>query len=85
MGYSDEQLDAAVSAAMRKPTFHDELREAVYLCLENGLTLADILGETRRASVAAALKITKSKKAAAKKLDICRQTMSNIETHTHKF
>lgn len=81
----DEAIEAAVQKAMQKPTFHEELTEAIFLCLESGLTLADILGESRRAAVQVARKISGSKTEAAKKLGIGRQTYRNIEQHYHKY
>jgi transcriptional regulator of acetoin/glycerol metabolism len=81
MAYSEQDIDRAIKAAMRQPTFEDILEEAAdrFLSREDEY---DSL-KFRRSAVKALMKIAKrregSTRAAARRLRIDRRTIYRIE------
>jgi DNA-binding NtrC family response regulator len=88
----DDRIDQACAAVgaveipiAPKSVFHVELREALWMAIEGGMALAEILGEVRREAAEIAIEQCGGKYKAARKLQIGRQTLRNIETRTNKY
>lgn len=92
----DDDIEAACEAAGAREnpvraktdisdTFHVELREALWLLVNGGMSLQSILGEVRREVVEIAKSRSDTKAAAAESLGIDARTLYRVEQHRHKF
>lgn len=85
MDFSQDAIDAAVSAAMRKPTFEEKLQEAaeMFLALEDGRDSAEFKRIAARVLLQSAIRSTKNKTKAATKIGVHRKSVERILHSDH--
>jgi hypothetical protein len=95
----DDRIDqacAAVGAAANKMNtksapsvpesgFHVELREAMWLAWDDGLTLQEVVGEVRRMAISVARERADSAATGRKRFGISHTTFYRIENNGNKY
>jgi hypothetical protein len=78
--YSDEALDRACEAVMRKPGFEQKLQEAaeMFLALADGQDLSDFKRVAARTLLESAIRSTGNKSRGARKIHIHRNSVERI-------